>query len=79
MKLRRQIQGRAVHTKHDVVVLIALRELHDLVKTLPVAVKHELELHILDLMVCEDFSFEDLNALVFYKEFPHYSRTSVHS
>ena len=79
MKLRRQIQGRAVHAKHDVVCLIALRELHHLVKTLPVAVKGELELHILDLVVGKHLTLQHLNALVLYKEFPHYSCTSVHS
>ena len=79
MKLCRKITTCAVSTEYHGIHLIALRELHHLVKPLPVAVKGELELHILDLVVCQYFSLDNFNALVLYKKLPHQSRTSVHS
>lgn len=51
MKLRRQIAARSVKAENHAVCFIALRELHDLVESPPVAVKGEFELYILDLMI----------------------------
>ena len=79
MKLRRQITACAVSSQNNGIHLIALAELHGFMIPFPVTVKCELELHILNLMICENLSLQNLNALVFHKEFPHYSRTSVHS
>ena len=79
MKLRRQVQGCSLCAENNGIHLITLRELHHFVKALPVAVKCEFELHVLDLVVCEDLTFHDFNALVLYKEFPHYSSPTFHS
>ena len=79
MKLRREIAACAVSSQNNGIHLIALAELHGFMIPFPVTVKCELELHILNLMICENLSLQNLNALVFHKEFPHYSRTSVHS
>ena len=53
MKFRRQIQGRSICSENNGIYLIALRKLNHLVKMLPVTVKGEFELHILDLVICQ--------------------------
>ena len=79
MKLRRQVQRCAVSAEDDIVCLVALCELDDLMESPPVSVKSESELHILDLMIRQHLTFQNLNALVLYKEFPHYSSPTFHS
>lgn len=79
MKLRRQVQRCAVRAENNIIGLITLRKLDDLVKASPVAIKGKAELHILDLMIRQHLTLQNLNALVLYKEFPHYSSPTFHS
>lgn len=71
MKLRRQIAGRAVVAKRHAVCFITLRELHNLVKLLPIAVKGEFQLHIGDLVRSDHLTLQHLDLLILYEKLPH--------
>ena len=76
VKLRRQITACTISPQHNAIHFIALRELYNFVEALPVAVKRKPELHKRNLVIREDLTLHNFNALVLDQEFPHYSRTS---